>query len=44
MLFYITGDLTSPGTDKQPPMTAAGKQRCFWRSETGREVRPVALH
>lgn len=26
VLFYTTGDLTSPGTDKQPPMTAAGKQ------------------
>jgi hypothetical protein len=23
--FYTTGDLTTPGTDKQPPMTAAGK-------------------
>ncbi|MEA3210715.1 MAG: uncharacterized protein QOE70_3772 [Chthoniobacter sp.] len=26
VFFYTTGDLTSPGTDKQPPMTAAGKQ------------------
>ena len=26
LLFYTTGDLTSPGTDKEPPMTAAGKQ------------------
>ena len=26
VLFYTTGDLTSPGTDGQPPMTAAGKQ------------------
>ncbi len=24
--FYTTGDLTTPGTDKNPPMTAAGKQ------------------
>ncbi|HEY2343937.1 MAG TPA: ThuA domain-containing protein [Chthoniobacteraceae bacterium] len=24
--FYTTGDLCSPGTDKQPPMTLAGKQ------------------
>jgi len=24
--FFTTGDLTTPGTDKQPPMTAAGKQ------------------
>src|SRR3954463_3205758 len=23
--FYTTGDLTSPGTDKQPPMSKAGK-------------------
>ncbi|HEV7866449.1 MAG TPA: ThuA domain-containing protein [Chthoniobacteraceae bacterium] len=26
LFFYTTGDLTSPGTDKQPPMTSAGKQ------------------
>jgi type 1 glutamine amidotransferase len=26
VLFYTTGDLTSAGTDKQPPMTTAGKQ------------------
>jgi uncharacterized protein len=26
VLFYTTGDLTTPGTDGQPPMTAAGKQ------------------
>jgi type 1 glutamine amidotransferase len=25
--FYTTGDLTQSGTDKQPPMTAQGKQR-----------------
>lgn len=25
-LFYTTGDLTSPGRDKNPPMTPAGKQ------------------
>jgi len=24
--FFTTGDLTTPGTDKQPPMTAAGKR------------------
>ena len=24
--FYTTGDLTTPGTDKNPPMSAAGKQ------------------
>jgi type 1 glutamine amidotransferase len=26
IFFYTTGDLTTPGTDKQPPMTAEGKQ------------------
>ncbi|TMQ01106.1 MAG: ThuA domain-containing protein [Verrucomicrobia bacterium] len=26
VFFYTTGDLCSPGTDKQPPMTPAGKQ------------------
>jgi uncharacterized protein len=26
VFFYTTGDLTSPGTDKQPPMPAGGKQ------------------
>jgi uncharacterized protein len=26
VFFYTTGDLTSPGTDKQPPMPADGKQ------------------
>ncbi len=26
VLFYTTGDLTSAGTDKEPPMSAAGKQ------------------
>ena len=26
VLFYTTGDLTTEGTDKQPPMSAAGKQ------------------
>ena len=26
VLFYTTGDLTQPGTDKNPPMTASGKQ------------------
>lgn len=29
VFFYTTGDLCSPGTDKQPPMTAAGKQALF---------------
>jgi uncharacterized protein len=26
VLFFTSGDLTSPGTDKQPPMSAMGKQ------------------
>lgn len=29
VIFYTTGDLMSPGTDKQPPMRAAGKQALF---------------
>ena len=29
VIFYTTGDLTSPGTDQQPPMTPAGKQALF---------------
>ena len=29
VMFYTTGDLCSPGTDKQPPMTLAGKQALF---------------
>jgi type 1 glutamine amidotransferase len=26
LLFFTTGDLTTPGTDKQPPMSESGKQ------------------
>jgi hypothetical protein len=29
VMFYTTGDLTLPGTDGQPPMTAEGKQALF---------------
>ena len=29
VIFYTTGDLTSPGTDQQPAMTQAGKQALF---------------
>jgi type 1 glutamine amidotransferase len=29
VFFYTTGDLCSPGTDKQPPMSAVGKQALF---------------
>ncbi|MBP7951450.1 MAG: ThuA domain-containing protein [Verrucomicrobiales bacterium] len=29
VMFYTSGDLTTPGTDGQPPMTAEGKQALF---------------
>lgn len=29
VIFYTSGDLCSPGTDKQPPMTPEGKQALF---------------
>jgi len=29
VFFYTTGDLCAPGTDKQPPMTPAGKEALF---------------
>ena len=29
VFFYTTGDLCSPGTDQQPPMSPAGKQALF---------------
>lgn len=29
VIFYTTGNLLEPGTDKQPPMNAAGKQALF---------------
>jgi type 1 glutamine amidotransferase len=29
VMFYTTGDLCSPGTDKNPPMSLAGKQALF---------------
>lgn len=29
VIFYTTGDLTTAGTDKQPPMSPAGKQALF---------------
>jgi len=29
VFFYTTGDLCSPGTDKEPPMSVAGKQALF---------------
>jgi uncharacterized protein len=36
VMFYTTGDLTSPGTDQQPPMTAAGKQALFDYVKSGK--------
>ena len=36
VFFYTTGDLCSEGTDKNPPMSAAGKQALFDRSEERR--------
>jgi type 1 glutamine amidotransferase len=36
VIFYTTGDLTSPGTDKQPPMTPAGKQALFDYVKSGK--------
>jgi type 1 glutamine amidotransferase len=36
VIFYTTGDLTSPGTDKEPPMTPAGKQALFDYVKSGK--------
>jgi uncharacterized protein len=36
VFFYTTGDLTTPGTDKQPPMTVEGKQALFDYVRSGR--------
>jgi type 1 glutamine amidotransferase len=36
VFFYTTGDLCSPGTDKQPPMTLEGKQALFDYVRSGR--------
>jgi uncharacterized protein len=36
VFFYTTGDLCSPGTDKQPPMSAVGKQALFEYVRGGR--------
>ena len=35
-LFYTTGDLAAPGTDKQPPMPPGGKQALLDAVRTGR--------
>ncbi|MES2923576.1 MAG: ThuA domain-containing protein [Verrucomicrobiota bacterium] len=42
VIFYTTGDLTSPGTDKQPPMTPAGKQALFDYVKSGKGF--IGLH
>jgi type 1 glutamine amidotransferase len=36
VFFYTTGDLTTPGTDKQPPMTRAGKDALFSYIRSGK--------
>ena len=42
VIFYTTGDLTSPGTDNQPPMTPAGKQALFDYVKSGKGF--IGLH
>ncbi len=42
VIFYTTGDLTSPGTDRQPPMTDEGKQALFDYVRSGKGF--VGLH
>jgi type 1 glutamine amidotransferase len=42
VIFYTTGDLTSPGTDKQPPMTKEGKQALFDYVKSGKGF--IGLH
>lgn len=42
VIFYTTGDLTSPGTDKQPPMSKEGKQALFDYVKGGRGF--IGLH
>jgi len=41
-LFYTQGDLTTPGTDKQPPMSADGKKRLLDAVAAGKGF--VATH
>lgn len=36
VFFYTSGDLSSPGTDKQPPITSEGKQALFDYIRSGR--------
>lgn len=42
VVFYTTGDLTTSGTDKNPPMSAAGKQALFDYIKSGKGF--VGLH
>lgn len=42
VIFYTTGDLTTPGTDKQPPMSPAGKQALFDYVKSGKGF--IGLH
>lgn len=42
VIFYTTGDLCSPGTDQQPPMTTEGKQALFDYVKGGKGF--VGLH
>lgn len=42
VIFYTTGDLTTKGTDGQPPMTAAGKQALFDYVKSGKGF--IGLH
>lgn len=42
VIFYTSGDLFTPGTDKQPPMTPAGKQALFDYVKAGGGF--IALH
>jgi type 1 glutamine amidotransferase len=41
-IFYTTGDLTTPGTDKEPPMSAEGKQAFLDAIKAGKGY--VGLH
>ena len=38
-MFYTTGDLTEPGTDKNPPMSAEGKAAFLDLDQTGQGIR-----
>ncbi len=42
VIFYTTGDLTTPGSDKNPPMSPAGKQALFDYVKSGKGF--IGLH